>query len=187
MSSGTVLLLCLVTAILWGPMADETKRAEFRVDEQALAEQALLAQIPPDAGVVADDRFAPALSTREGFFMLGGLYEYDYPIDYMMYEDTPVGFPAHPPALLGPPGVDGWQVPRWELLGSTGLTELRRKNGTVGAAPLPAPPVFDSRVALRGVTGQGQPLFAEPGRQLEVALVWKSLGPDPPGWCLSCS
>lgn len=176
LASGVVLVLCLATSALWGPVADETKRAEFRVDEQALAERALLAQIPPEAGVVADDRFASYLSTREGFFILGGLYEYPYPIDYMMYEDTPVGFPAHPPALLGAPVADGWQVPRWELLGSTGLTELRRKSGTVGAAPIPEPPVFEGGVALRGATGYGGPLAAAPGEKLEIALVWENQG-----------
>ena len=182
-ASGLVLVLCLVTSVLWGPLANEVIRAEFRVDEQSLAERALLDQIPPDAGVVADDRFASYLSTREGFFILGGLYEYDYPIDYMIYEDTPVGFPAEPPARLEASGAGGWPVPRWELLGSSGLTELRRKNGTVGAAPLPNPPVFEGGVALRGATGYGGPLAAAPGEPLEVALVWENQGLPSPGWC----
>ena len=90
--------------------------------------------------------------------------------------DTPVGFPAEPPARLGAPSSGGWQVPRWELLGSSGLTELRRKNGTVGAAPLPDPPVFEGGVALRGATSSGAPLVAAPGEQLEVALVWENQG-----------
>jgi uncharacterized membrane protein len=177
-ASGVVLALCLVTSILWGPMADEAKRAEFRIDEQSLAERALLAQIPPDAGVVADDRFASYLSNREGFFILGGLYDYAYPIDYMIYEDTPVGFPAHPPALVGAPGAGGWQVPRWELLGSSGLTELRRKDGSLGAIPLAQPPVFEGGVTLRGATGYGEPLAAAPGQPLEVALVWANQGAE---------
>ena len=138
-ASGLVFLLCLITAGLWSPLADETRRAEFRVDEQSRAEQALLSQIPPEAGVVSDERFAAALSTREGYYLFGGLFEHNYPIEYLIYEDTPIGFPAHPPALLGPPGVDGWQVPRWELLGRAGLTELLRQRGTLGAAPLPQP------------------------------------------------
>jgi uncharacterized membrane protein len=179
-ASSAVLLLSLSTASLWSPLADETRRAEFRVDEQSRAEQALLSQIPPNAGVVADDRFAAALSTREGFFVFGGTFDHHYPIDYLIYEDTPIGFPAHPPALLPAAQDEGWRVPRWELLGSAGLTQLRRQSGTVTAAPLEEPQVFDSVVALRGATGCGQPLAARPGEQLEVALVWESQAADLP-------
>jgi uncharacterized membrane protein len=179
-ASALVLFLSLFTTILWGPLSDESKRAEFRVDEQSQAERALLAQIPADAGVVSDDRFAAALSTREGFFVFGGLFEYAHPIDYMIYEDTPVGFRIHPPALLGARGAEAWQVPRWQLQGRTGLTELRRRTGTLDATPLPEPPVFGNLISLDGVTGYGQTLSAEPGGQLEVALVWQSQAAELP-------
>ena len=179
-ASSLVLLLCLVTAGFWSPLADETRRAEFRMDEQSRAEQALLSQIPPEAGVVFDERFAAALATREGYYLFGGLYEHEYPIEYLIYEDTPIGFPAHPPALVGAPGDDGWRVPRWELLGSAGQTELLRQRGTLGAAPLPQPEVFEGGVALRGATGGGQPLAAAPGQHLEVALVWENQGAGQP-------
>jgi uncharacterized membrane protein len=175
-----VLVLCLVTAGLWSPLADEARRAEFRVDEQSRAEQALLSRIPPDAGVVADDRFAAALSTRQGFYLFGGLFEYPYPIDYLIFEDTPTGYPAHPPALLGVPYEEGWQVPRWELLGSAGLTKLWHRIGTVLAAPLEEPPTFGGMVALRGAPGYRQPVTSRPGGQLPVALVWESRAEDLP-------
>jgi uncharacterized membrane protein len=178
--SALVVLLSILSLALWGPLSDPAKRTEFRVDEQIQAERALLALIPPDAGVVADDRFAATLSTREGFFLFGGLFDYPYPLDYLLYEDTPAGYPAHPPALLGPPGETGWQVPRYELLGSAGLTELRQRAGTVEAAPAPDPVVFGEALALRGASGYGGLVSASPGQPLEVALVWETLRSDLP-------
>jgi uncharacterized membrane protein len=174
-SSVLVLLLSILSLAVWGPLSDPAKRAEFRVDEQSRAERDLLSLIPPDAGVVADDRFAATLSTREGFFIFGGLFDYPYPLEYLLYEDTPVGYPAHPPALLGPPTEEGWLVPQYQPVGSAGLTELQQRTGTVEAAQTPAPVVFGEALALRGSSSYGGVLSAIPGQPLEVALVWETL------------
>jgi hypothetical protein len=169
-----------IALVFWGPLAQESKRAEFRPDEQSRAEWALIAQIPPDAGVVASGRLTAPVSTREGFYRFGGLFEHPYPLDYLLYTDTPEGYPVHPPALLGGPTEQGWEVPRYERVGRVGTTELHRLSRTLEASEAPAPIPYGEAVALRGATAFGQTLVAQPGQPLEVALVWESLKDDLP-------
>lgn len=178
--SAVVLVTSFISVLLWGPLASAEKRAEFRVDDRARAEWVLLSRIPPDAGVVADDRLAAPLSMREGFFVFNGLFTYPYPLDYLVYEDTPEGYWPHPPALVGPPAGESWQVPRYELVDSVGLVELRRQNGTVAARNVRDSLIYGGAVALRGASGSGGVMEAVPGQPLDVALVWESLGPDLP-------
>jgi len=173
--SSVVLVVSIISMLLWGPLASAEKRAEFRVDDQARAEWELLSLIPPDAGVVADDRLAAPLSMREGFFVFNGLFTYPYPLEYLVYEDTPEGYWIHPPAQMGPPQADGWQVPRYELVDSAGLVELRRQAGTVTAEMVRDAPVYGDLVALRGASGAGAHLEATPGKPLAIGLVWESL------------
>jgi uncharacterized membrane protein len=180
-AGGAIVVLASITALVfWGPLSDETKRAQFQLDDQSRAEWSLLEQVPPEAGIVADDRFAAALSTREGFYVFGGRFEHDHSLDYLIYEDTPVGYPAHPPALLRAPSEQGWLVPRYDLVGSAGLTQLRQCTGEILAQALEPAPVFGDAVALRAATGSVGGLAAEPGQELEVALVWESRAPELP-------
>jgi uncharacterized membrane protein len=178
--SAAVLVLTSLALLFWGPLADEAKRNEFRVSRQSQSEWALLQRIPARAGVLADDRFASPLSTREGFFFFNGLFEHEYPIDCLIYEDTPVGYRAHPPALLEGATAAGWQMPRYELVGSVGLTELRCQTGAITASILPTAIHFDDSIALRGTSGFGQALHATPGQTLEIPLVLESLVPNLP-------
>jgi uncharacterized membrane protein len=173
--ASTVLVASLVALALWGPLSYEDKRAEVMVTDQSRAEWGLLARIPPDASVLADARFAAPVSTRDRFYVPWGYFDGLPVLDYLLYEPTPVGYQVNPPALLGPPGGMGWAVPRYQLVGSAGPTELRQRSGTVEAAEAPAPVLFGDALALRGASGYGGVLSATPGQPLEVALVWEAL------------
>ena len=180
MLGSIVLLTSAISLGLWGPLSDEGTRAEFHQDERSREEWTLVSRIPPDASVVAAGRFTAPLSTRKDFYMFGGLFEAQHSLDYLIHTDTPVGFPAHPPALLGAPNEEGWQVPLYELVGQVGTTQLHHRREMVPATEAPSPFPFDDSVALRGATGFGQILTGVPGEPLDIALVWESLAAELP-------
>lgn len=178
--SGIVLATSLLSLWFWGPLANEAKRAEFRIDEQSRAEWGLISQIPPAAGVVAEERLGAPLSTRADFYIFGGLFARRADLEYLLFSDTPVGYHSHPPAVVDPLPGGGWVLPRYEEIGSAGTTRLWRRAG-LAEVPLVAEPVdFGNAVALLGATGANEPLQATPGRPLEIGLVWEALAPDLP-------
>lgn len=178
--SGAVFVISIVAHVLWGPFTDPTYMQQFAVTADTRAEWELLTRIPPDANVMADARFTGALSTRYGIYRFGGVPASYEPISYMISEATPVGHRPHPPVLLDQQRRRQWGVPRFSIVDRVGDVILRQRNGTVSATRLPQPARFGDFLALRGVTGVGSTLVADPGTTLEFATVWEGLADDGP-------
>ncbi|MGB0388787.1 MAG: DUF2079 domain-containing protein [Ardenticatenaceae bacterium] len=173
-ASGLILVTSLIGNLLWGPFTDATFMEQFQPTAQSEAEWGLLAQIPPTANVIADSRFTAALSTRLGIYELGDLPDSHEPIEYLLSDDTPVGYPLHAPVLLQETEQEKWQVPRFEQIDRVGTVILRQRRGEVSATKLTEPLIFEQAIALRGASGLGEGLSATPGQPLEVALIWQA-------------
>lgn len=173
-ASGLIFITSLIGNLLWGPFTDATFMEQFQPTAQSEAEWGLLAQIPPSANVIADSRFTGALSTRLGIYELGDLPRTHEPIEYLLTDDTPVGYPLHAPVLFQETEQDGWQVPRFEEIDRVGTVILRQRRGEVTATKLSEPLIFAEAIALRGATGVGSRLSATPGQPLEIALLWQA-------------
>lgn len=177
--SGLVVAGCLAANVLWGPFTDDDFMQRFQVTQQSESEWELVERIPRDASVMAAERFVGALSSRHSIYRFGEVPASYQPVEYLLFGETPVGYPTHPPALLD--DKDGpWQVPRFDVVSRAGQATLVQRAGALTAGPAPTSLIFENTVTLRGTSSFDGPLNAVPGQPLEVATVWESRLPQIP-------